>query len=227
MPVTVFTQPWKPFSEMTAYEREAHEYEVAVDYLIDEAPFVPLLELAQGLVEDTEEFGQAASLRMAEVLRRRASASSLGPSAKRPLTAPPTGPKPPPIRSRPWCAAGHGLTDLREVLAAYRCGLVPCRLNWLAERHPAGRPLGTYLHDEKASVVVSCECGELKPKRYAVRAFAKAVVAGEGTAALAWPLQPVREGPVTLPWRMIRGVCPACRERRWRILLFKSSLRTF
>ena len=101
MPEMVCTPLPKPWPEMTQAEREAHEYEVAVDYLIDEAPFVPLLELAKGLADDTEEFGQAASLRMAEVLRRRASASALGPQAKRPPTPPPTGLKPPPIRSRP------------------------------------------------------------------------------------------------------------------------------
>ena len=101
MPEMVCTPLPKPWPEMTQAEREAHEYEVAVDYLIDEAPFVPLLELAQDLVADTEEFGEAASLRMAEVLRRRASASSLGPHIKRPLTPSPTGLKPPPIRSRP------------------------------------------------------------------------------------------------------------------------------
>ena len=125
-----------------------------------------------------------------------------------------------------WCAAGHGSEALCEVLSAHRCGLVPCRLNWLSERYPAGRPLGTYLHDEKASVVVCCSCGELKPKRFTIRAFAKAVVTGEGPAALAWPVQPVREGAVTLPVRLVRGVCPWCREKRWRILLFPTPHRT-
>lgn len=121
-----------------------------------------------------------------------------------------------------WCAAGHGLTDLSDILPTYRCGLVPCRLDWLPERYPAGRPLGTYLHDEAASVVIGCECGEFKPKRYTLRAFAEAVLTGEGSKAWSWPLEPVREGPVRLPARMVRGVCPWCRERRWRILLFKT-----
>ena len=117
------------------------------------------------------------------------------------------------------CDAGHGLTDLKEVLPAYRCGLIPCRLDWLSERYPSGRPLGTYLRDAKASVVVTCESGELRPKHHPVRTFAEAVVAGEGPAALAWPVEPAREGPVILPTRLIRGACPWCKERRWRILL--------
>ena len=106
-----------------------------------------------------------------------------------------------------WCDAGHALTALSDVLLAYACGLVPCRLQWLPERYPAGRPFGTYLRDGKASVVVRCECREFKPKEYPLLTFVKAMLAGAGPGALAWPLEPVRlgEGPVILPARMVRG----------------------
>ena len=101
MPEPTWTKTPKPWAEMTRFEREAWEWEVQADLLQDEMPYMSPNEIAAGLMADTAEFGDAASFRLAAVLRKRASASSLGIGAKAPLAAPPTGPKPPPLRGRP------------------------------------------------------------------------------------------------------------------------------
>ncbi len=125
--------------------------------------------------------------------------------------------------ARAWCASGHGVTPLADILDSYRCGLVPCRLDWAPETYPSGLPLGAYLSDPAANVIVSCGCGGLKPRRYPVRAFARLVVQGGGSAALALPAPPARPpAPVALSPGLIRGACPACGDRRWRITLFRS-----
>ena len=99
MPEPTWTKAPKPAAEMTAFERDAWEWEVQADILQDEMPYMSPNEIAAGLMADTEEFGEAASFRLAAVLRKRASGHALGPRTA-PLAAPPAGPKPPPIRRR-------------------------------------------------------------------------------------------------------------------------------
>lgn len=110
-----------------------------------------------------------------------------------------------------WCARGLGLTPLAEVLAAYRCAVLPCRLDWLPERFPAGSPVGAHLHDEAAKIVVTCPCGAMRPRTFTLRRFAE-LTAHAGPARLAVPAE-------HLPPSLIRGACSWCRERRWRFRL--------
>ena len=120
-----------------------------------------------------------------------------------------------------WCRSGHALTRLEDVLDSYRCGLLPCRLDWAPEIYPGGPPLGAHLSDAGAHVTVACDCGGFRPLGFSVRRFAELVAQASGpTALIIPPVPPIpREGPLRYPPRLIRGACPACGERRWRILV--------
>ena len=126
-----------------------------------------------------------------------------------------------------WCARGHATTPLKDLLETYRCGLIPCRLDWAPERYPSGLPLGAWLAIPEAQVVVACSCQGFKPQRLPVQTFARRVVESLGPAALAIPAAPARPPePVALSPSLIRGPCPCCRESRWRIRLHPPAHRT-
>lgn len=126
-----------------------------------------------------------------------------------------------------WCAHGHATTALSQLLDSYRCGLVPCRLDWAPETYRSGMPLGAYLSMGGAQVVVTCHCRGFKPQRLPVQVFARQVIKAVGVAALAIPAPPAcPPAPVQLSAELIRGTCPACKERRWRILLYREKVST-
>ena len=117
-----------------------------------------------------------------------------------------------------WCERGMGLLPLSEVLAAYRCSLIPCRLDWRPESYPQGSPLGAVLYDPGATVTVSCACGRLKPQTFPIKSFAE-FVARADPRNLAIPAN-------RLPSSLVRGVCPWCRERQWRFGVHRTPHRS-
>ena len=85
---------------MTQADWDAFHTEIEVDELLDDQKYLSPMEIAQGLIENPEEFGEAGSSILAAALRRRATGHSLAPMGKM-APAAPKPVAPPPIRSKP------------------------------------------------------------------------------------------------------------------------------
>ena len=69
MPETTWTKLPQPWADMNKFDRERWECELHADILQDEMPYLSPNEIAAGLMAATEEHREAASFRLAAVLR--------------------------------------------------------------------------------------------------------------------------------------------------------------